>query len=90
MKRRTVLLVALALTLLVSGIVLAQGGGGNPVAAQSGAATLSGGRYRLVSVSVQAGVIASGGGYRLLGPASPSGGNQCCCTYLPCILRNYP
>jgi hypothetical protein len=89
MKRHSVLLVALALTLLVSDIVLAQGGSGGTVAAQSDAATLSGGRYRLVSTSAQANVIASGGEYRLLGPASPSGGNQCCCTYLPCVLRNY-
>jgi hypothetical protein len=93
MKRCTVLLVALALTLLVSGSALAQGGGGR----QANAVTLSGGRYRLVSTSAQAGVIASGGQYRLLpalsgaegGPASPSGGNQCCCTFLPCVLRSH-
>lgn len=85
MKRRTVLVVALALILLVSGVALAQSGGGE----QSSGATLSGGRYRLVGASAPAGVVASGGGYRLLGPVSPSGGNPCCCMHLPCMLRNY-
>lgn len=85
MKRRTVLLVALALTLLVSGIALAQGGGGG----QPNGVMLSGGHYRLVGASAQADVVASGGRYRLLEPAAPtSSENGCCCTYLPCVLRN--
>ena len=109
MKARTATLIALLVcALLVSGIALAQGGGGG----QPNAVALSGGRYRLVGTSAQAGVIASGGEYRLLpalwfpstrlragdtltnrgtegGPASPSGGNPCCCTYLPCVLRSH-
>ena len=34
--------------------------------------------------------ISSGGGYHILAlPLSPSGtGTQCCCTYLPCLLKN--
>lgn len=95
MKTRIVLLIALVLTLLLSGVALrwaqgvaqAQGGDGGSVAAQSNPAMLSGGRYRLASLSAQASVIASGGGYRLLEPASPGGGNQCCCTFLPCVMR---
>lgn len=33
--------------------------------------------------------VAAGGDYRLLSmPLSPSGtGTQCCCTYLPCLLK---
>jgi|GEM_PF-908307 hypothetical protein len=33
--------------------------------------------------------IASGGGYQIMAlPLSPSGtGTQCCCTYLPCLLK---
>ena len=51
----------------------------------------SGGGYRLTSLAHtwQVGEVASGGAYRLLRPASPGGGNQCCCTYLPCVVRNF-
>jgi len=49
----------------------------------------SGGRYHLTSVSWYVSGTASGGGYRLLSPSSPTlRGNGCCCTYLPCVLRN--
>jgi hypothetical protein len=82
--------VVLACALLLGSVALAQSSG--PPSAQYVVAkgTASGGHYRLTSLSWQASGASSGGGYRLLGPASPSGGNQCCCTYLPCILRNYP
>jgi hypothetical protein len=51
--------------------------------------TISGGSYQLMSFGVQAGSIAAGGAYRLLGPSAPNlQGSGCCCTYLPCILRN--
>ena len=47
---------------------------------------------RKVAIFVNEGQVegsTSGGGYRLLGPASPTlRGNGCCCTYLPCVLRN--
>jgi len=50
---------------------------------------ISGGSYQLTSFRVQAGSIAAGGAYRLLGPSAPNlQGGGCCCTYLPCILRN--
>ncbi len=82
-----ILLVALAGALFVSGIVLAQGGGST----QPGVTTLSGGHYRLVSLEAPTGLLASGGGYRLLAslPAGPVG-SGCCCTYLPCVLRTFP
>jgi hypothetical protein len=85
MKTRiAVLLVLLVGALLVTGIVLAQGGSG----ARPDAATLSGGHYRLVSPGVGVDVVASGGGYTLLRPAAPTlHGSGCCCTYLPCVLR---
>ena len=49
----------------------------------------SGRGYSLSSLDWQASVVASGGGYLLLRPASASAGSQCCCTFLPCVLRDY-
>mgnify|MGYP000260782679 CR=1 FL=1 len=81
-----ILLVLLIGTLLVTGIVLAQGGSGTP----HKAATLSGGHYRLVSLGIGAEVVTSGGGYTLLSPAQPArSGSGCCCTYLPCVARSH-
>jgi len=49
--------------------------------------TSSGGGYQLTTVGSQTDVLASGGAYRLLEPASPGpAGSGCCCSYLPCIL----
>jgi len=46
--------------------------------------------YRLTSLAWQVRGTAGGGGYRLPGPAAPaSSENGCCCTYLPCVLRNH-
>ncbi|HNS51831.1 MAG TPA: hypothetical protein PKO09_11695 [Anaerolineae bacterium] len=51
---------------------------------------ISGGSYRLTTVNWQVTGDASGGSYRLLGPASPSSaGSGCCCTYLPCLMRDW-
>jgi hypothetical protein len=51
--------------------------------------TLAGGGYRLTSVEPPADNVAAGGVYRLLGPVAPEQLNSgCCCTYLPCALRN--
>ena len=51
--------------------------------------TLSGGSYQIGSFGVQAGNLATGGEYRLLGPSAPElRGSGCCCTYVPCTLRN--
>lgn len=92
MKRQVLILLVAVVVLLAGGVVqarlapaVAQGVGGG----RADAVPLSGGHYRLVGASAPADVIASGGRYRLLGPVSPSGGNQCCCTYLPCVLRNH-
>ena len=92
MRVQTVILATIAALLLLGSVALAQSGG-QPVLSgytvERGTAT--GGGYRLTSLAHawQVGEVASGGGYRLLRPASPGGGNQCCCTYLPCVVRNF-
>jgi hypothetical protein len=53
------------------------------------AGIISGGSYQLTTFGAQAGNVASGGAYRLLGPAAPEQlASGCCCVYLPCILRH--
>jgi len=82
---------ALVCVLLLAGAALAQSGSQpSPpwYAVEQGRA--SGGRYHLTSVSWHVSGAASGGGYRLLSPSSPTlRGNGCCCTYMPCVLRNH-
>lgn len=82
--------IALVCVLLLAGAALAQSGSQpSPpwYAVEQGRA--SGGRYHLTSVSWYVSGTASGGSYRLLSPSSPTlRGNGCCCTYLPCVLRN--
>ena len=80
--RFTLLLILLAFLLLSLGAgVLAATG------YQVEAGTISGGGYQLTTIGSQTDVVAAGGVYRLLGPASPGPtGSGCCCAYLPCIL----
>jgi hypothetical protein len=89
MKQAAILITLTAFLLLV-GVALAQSGRPGPDAwytVEQG--TASGGGYRLTSLAWQLSGTASGGGYRLLGPATPLlRGSGCCCTYLPCVLRN--
>jgi hypothetical protein len=83
--RITLLLVLLALVLLSAGA-----GALSPPRYQVEAATIAGGSYQLTSFATQADNVAAGGAYRLLGPSAPAGqGSGCCCTYLPCTLRNH-
>lgn len=50
---------------------------------------ISGGGYQLVSFEAQVATVSTGGTYSLVGPATPSlQGSGCCCTYLPCALKN--
>jgi len=90
MMNRYTIFIAVAIlicALLLAGAVVAQSDAGPLYAVARG--TASGGHYRLTSPSWQASGISSGGGYRLAGPASSAGtGTPCCCTYLPCVLRN--
>lgn len=52
--------------------------------------TMMGGAYRLVGSGVTVDRVSAGGDYILLGPSAPIGqGSGCCCTYLPCALRNW-
>jgi hypothetical protein len=52
--------------------------------------TMSGGYYRLTTANWQVSGTAGGGGYRLVGPAaSEQAGSGCCCTYLPCVMRQW-
>ena len=86
----TTAVITLVCVLVLAGVALAQSGSQpSPswYAVEQGGA--SGGRYHLTSVPWQVSGAASGGGYRLLSASSPVlQGSGCCCTYLPCVLRN--
>jgi hypothetical protein len=93
MKTRRVILVAVVALLFSSTGVLAQHGGLYTAEQE----VASGGSYHLTSLAPssvadltwQVSGTASGGNYRLSAlPALALTGSGCCCTYLPCILRN--
>jgi hypothetical protein len=45
--------------------------------------------YHLTSLTWQVSGVTSGTGYHLASPSSPTGtGTQCCCSYLPCMMRS--
>ena len=51
---------------------------------------ISGGGYRVTTANWQVSGTASGGGYRLVGTMAPGlAGSGCCCTYLPCVMRQW-
>jgi hypothetical protein len=85
MKTRiTLLLILLAFVLLSTGV-----GALTAPRYQVKTGTISGGSYQLTSFDLPAAGVAAGGAYRLLVPSAPAlQGSGCCCTYLPCILRN--
>jgi hypothetical protein len=84
-KRQIVLLAAVATLLLLSTVAWAQTRGNDAV----DEATVSGGGYRLTVVALPASGTMSGGRYQLQSLAeSTATGSGCCCTYLPCLLRN--
>jgi hypothetical protein len=90
MKTPITLLLVIAL-LAVGGAALAQTGGPGPgqtMSVQTGTST--GGGYQLTSLAWQVSGTVVGGGYALATPYQPAlRGSGCCCTYLPCILRNW-
>jgi len=87
MKRQTVTaLVIVVALLLVGGTALAQTGGPAPYTIQSG--TAGGGNYQLTSLAWHVSGTAGSGHYNLVSADRTAGGNQCCCTYLPIVLRN--
>ena len=82
--RTTLLLIVLAFVLLSTGV-----GALFTPRYPVESATLAGGGYRLTSFGPQADNISIGGTYRLLGSSAPAHlASGCCCTYLPCIMRN--
>jgi len=96
MKARIATLTVVVLLLLTTGLLP----GAAPAVAQPGGQSAvqnsisSGGNYRLIGLEEEAAsavTVASGGGYRLsqVPEAQTLAGSGCCCTYLPCILRNY-
>jgi hypothetical protein len=84
--QRIVLLAAVATLLLLGVAASAQPGGGYVV----DEGVMAGGSYRLTSASLPGSEPMIGGGYQLLSLAeSTATGSGCCCTYLPCIPRNW-
>lgn len=99
MKPRAIVLLAIVALLFVGGVALRQAQG-SALAQSSGPPTLAGytirhsvttgGRYHLTSAIWQVDGASSGGNYHLTALLGPTGtGTPCCCTYLPCVLRNY-
>ena len=90
MKTRTIILLLLiAVPLLISSVALARPE--QPVASNTTTqpSPTTGGAYQLDGSTWQISGISTGGLYQLLGPqGSTLRGNGCCCTYLPCLLRN--
>jgi hypothetical protein len=83
MKTRiTLLLVLIAFVLLSTGA-----GALSASHYQVETGTISGGSYQLTSFDLRVTNVATGGAYRLLGPASSvQQGSGCCCTFLPAIM----
>jgi hypothetical protein len=90
--RRVMHLVLVIAFLLLAGGVVAQPEDSElsaPILVEQG--SVSGGGYRLTSLSWQINGSVSGEGYLLVGQAVPLlRGNGCCCTYLPVTLDNSP
>jgi len=90
--RFSVAVAALVCVLLLAGVMLAHANSGSDpptwYAVEQG--TASGGGYHLTALRWQVSGLAGGEGYRLLSPLAPSlRGSGCCCTFLPCLLRNH-
>ena len=89
----TLVIVACICLVALASIASAQPPSPLPSASAEGAGwTAAGGGYRLTSLAwpetiagAKTNVMASGGRYRLLGPALS--GNGCCCNFLPCVVE---
>ena len=97
MRRNKIFLWALLATVLFTTAALATGSAAASVGgpkADSGV-VLSGGRYALANGTARGAwvnanpqyVLASGGGYNLVGPSPQAGGSCCSCTFIPCIKK---
>ena len=77
MKQRTLIILILLAVLLASSAPLAR-------------TASAGGGYHLTALTWQVTGSSGAGGYHLQSPYGPTlTGNGCCCTYLPCTVRNY-
>jgi hypothetical protein len=92
MKVQIVTLIVVLALLLAGSVAMAQSSGqGLPVLYTVRQGVMAGEGYHLASLTWQVSGAASGTGHRLASSSSPAGtGTQCCCSYLPCMLRNYP
>jgi hypothetical protein len=93
MKRRILILTALATSLLLSAmyitaVVASQHGKTSEVLIPEQPARASGGNYRLTVPVWQASGASRGGGYTLQGPSASGVVDKCCCIYLPCVGKN--
>ncbi|MBU0495633.1 MAG: hypothetical protein KKA73_18500 [Chloroflexi bacterium] len=89
MKIQIVILATILAFLLLAPVALAQTGEPGPAPAYTvQAGTTGGGGYQLSSSSWHVSGTASGGSYSLAAADRAAGGNQCCCTFLPIVIRN--
>ncbi len=97
MKARLAIMLVLITSLLWGGVAIAQTNAPGPIQwyiVQAG--TAAGGSYQLTGLALRQAQgdtwrvsgAAGGGAYSLVASDRAAGGNQCCCTYLPIILRN--
>jgi hypothetical protein len=88
---RTLIALLLVIALLAMGsATLVQAGGPDPAQAMSvQPGTITGGNYHLTNRAWHVSGSATGGDYTVDAPYQPElRGNGCCCTYLPCTMRN--
>jgi hypothetical protein len=103
MKTRTVILVAMAATLLLGSVTLGRDFGklsrsaqGSPLERANepppvkyivAQGVTSGGSYHLTSSTWQVKGDSQGGRYRLLESTNSAPYDHCCCVYLPCVKK---
>jgi hypothetical protein len=90
MKMRIVILIVVLALLLGGSAAMARSSEqGSPALRAAQQDMMSGEGYHLTRLTWQVSGAASGTGYSLVSPGGPTGtGTQCCCSYLPCVLRS--
>ena len=88
MKRVAIVVLVVAFLMLAVAVLAQPGDSELPPPYMVEPGTASGGDYQLTGQGTSVSVEMSGGAYRLQGGIQPMlRGNGCCCTYMPCILR---
>ncbi|HBY98288.1 MAG: hypothetical protein M5U01_08250 [Ardenticatenaceae bacterium] len=89
MKMRIVILAAIVALLPLVSVTLAQSVGPAPSSGQAvDLGSASAGRYQLARPAWLVSGTADGEGYHLRSAAEPAlRGSGCCCTYVPCLLK---